>query len=185
MKKIVSLLVLFGLCFAVPALAQDGMEGHDKPHDMPPPMEPPPPLDSALAEWFAGEWEGVSKGPMGEAKEWRRYEIGLGGQFLLIEATSTHGDGEGGTGMVYEGMGGMTKGPEGKWIGYWIDNFRGMYKGHGRQEGDAIHMTWEGPEGIAHRVMRKVDDNTYEATSKMTMPDGQEMGEELRLHRVE
>lgn len=149
------------------------------------PPEPPPPLDSDLAEWFVGEWEGRSEGPMGEAREWRKYELGLGGQYLLIHAKSVHGDDEGGECMIYEGLGGMTKGPEGHWVGFWVDNMRGMYKGRGRREEDRIHMAWEGPNGVAHRVMEKVDDNTYEARSKMVSPDGHEMVEKLRLHRVE
>ena len=187
MKRATSLLVIFGLCLAPPSLAQEGMEGEppgDMPHDMPPPPEPPPPLDSDIAEWFVGEWEGKSMSPMGEAVEWRKYEIGLGGQFLLIQATSTHVDPEGGEGMVYEGMGAMTKGPEGHWVGIWIDNMRGMYKGRGRREEDRIHMAWEGPMGVAHRMIGKVDDNTYEARSKMVMPDGHEMVEKLLLHRI-
>ena len=52
-------------------------------------------------------------------------------------------------------------------------------------EGDAIHMAWEGHMGVAHRMIGKVDGNTYEARSKMIMPNGHEMVEEFLLHRVE
>ena len=81
--------------------------------------------------------------------------------------------------------GAVTIDPEGNWVGFWIDNMRGFYKGHGRREGNAMHMAWEGSGGVAHRMMRRVDDNSYEATSKMVMQDGNEMFEELRLRRVE
>ena len=188
MKRMTALMVALGLCCALPVLA-DHHEGDGE--GMPPegmmPPEPPPPLDSDLAEWFVGEWEGHSEGPMGKAKQWRSFKLGLGGQYLLIHAKSMHGDGEGegGEGMMYEGMGSMTKGPEGHWVGFWIDNMRGMYKGRGRREEDRLHMAWEGPMGVAHRMMRKVDENTYEAVSKMVSPDGHEMVEKLRLQRVE
>ncbi|MEK9136300.1 MAG: hypothetical protein AAB393_04200, partial [Bacteroidota bacterium] len=62
--------------------------------------------------------------------------------------------------MIYKGMGPMTINPmTGEYVGYWFDNWRGMYKGTGKREGNKITMNWEGPMGTSTRTIENVGDD--------------------------
>ncbi|MCZ6819213.1 MAG: hypothetical protein O7G31_06940 [Calditrichaeota bacterium] len=49
-------------------------------------------------------------------------------------------------------------------MGYWMDNYRGMYQGKGKREGDKLTMEWQGYQGTYTNVLEKVDENTYTTT---------------------
>jgi hypothetical protein len=166
MKKLTFLFTVLVLCLALPVLAQEKETTKvDKPE-----MAPPQPLDKDWAIWMVGEWEGHSESPMGKAVEWEKVELGLNGQFLFMQATSKA------EGMDYEGIGVLTVDPKtGEYVGYWVDNFRGMYQGKGKLEGDKLMMMWKGTQGKSKRITQKVDDNKYIVKVKAESPDGKKM----------
>ncbi|MCP5051310.1 MAG: DUF1579 domain-containing protein [bacterium] len=154
MKKIVLILAVIVSFIAVPLAAQD--------------MKPPKPLDSGMMKWLVGKWEGTMNGPMGAMKEWDGYEMDLGGQFLFMTAKAKAGDK-----VVYEGMGAMTTDPKsGDTIGYWIDNFRGLYKGKGKEDMNKIAMKWTGGGMEMKRILEKMGPDKMKVTEKMKGPDG-------------
>lgn len=133
-------------------------------------MMPPPGLSDEWTKWMVGEWEGTSMSPMGTSKDWVKCELGLDGQFVMMQATGTMEDG-----TTYKGMGAQTLTPTGEIVGYWIDNWRGMYEGKGKVEGDKFTMVWEGQMGKAERTIVKVGDDKLTIAEKFTMPDGNMM----------
>lgn len=130
--------------------------------DMP---TPPPPLGKDVT-WMAGEWEGISKSPWGESKERMTTEVGLNGQFLLMNYKSvTEGQPE------YTGMGCLTvKG--GKLTGYWIDTYRTMSYGEGKIAGNITKMVWEDENGKMTRITEKISNDKFKVSVKMPGPDG-------------
>lgn len=186
MKRGSIVLLVLMLCITMPLLAQEkaaekGEETADKKemteHAE---MAPPPALDDDLCKWLVGEWEGWSEGPKGKHSEWEKIEMGLNGQVLLREAVSKTNDGE------YAGMGGMTINAEsGEFMGYWMDNHRGMYQGKGKREGDKLTMEWQGYQGTYTNVLEKVDENTYTATWSFTDAGGNTMEGKSEMKRKE
>ena len=122
------------VCLVVPLAAQ---AQETKPaHAARPAMGPPEPLDDEWSNWMVGEWEGWSKNPMGETKDRLVVEKGLGGQFLLMQVNSKMGE------VAWTSMGCQTVDPKsGELRGYFIDSWRGMYEGTGKQEGDRATIT--------------------------------------------
>lgn len=169
MKRATIVLLVLMLCITMPLLAQEkAAETADKKEmTEQAEMAPPSALDDDFCKWLVGEWEGWSEGPEGKHSEWEKIEMGLNGQVLLREAVSKMDDGE------YAGMGGMTINPEsGEFMGYWMDNHRGMYQGKGKREGDKLTMEWEGYQGTYTNVLEKVDENTYTTTWSFTDAGG-------------
>jgi hypothetical protein len=166
MKHISILLLIVLLCISLPLIAQEQEKAKQEMTPMP---EPPKPLGDDW-NWMVGEWEGWSESPMGKSKEWEKAEFGLDKQFLLIKGTSEM------EGMTYKGIGALTVNPETEeLVGYWIDNYRCVYEGKGKQEGNKSIMKWVGPMGESTRIQEKVDNNKYILTVKATGPDGKEM----------
>jgi len=181
---VVAVLVLFSL----PLLSQ----GKEKPKEAARSMMPPKALDDDLCTWMVGEWEGWSQSPMGKTTDGYKNEWSLDGQFLMMQATSktaemteeqkkkapeTYGmsmeDVEKMNAMTYKGMGPLTISPGlGEYTGYWFDNWRGVYKGTGKREGNKITMWWEGPMGEEMRTTEKVGDDKMVITFKSTDPKG-------------
>lgn len=174
MKRFILLAAV--LCVALsPALG--AQEGKAEIGDLP--TAPPEPLDDPWTRWLVGEWEGWSESPYGKATESLVVELGLGGQFLLMQATSDLGE------MKWTGMGAMTVDPEtGHHKGYWIDSWRGMYEGKGKLEGNKETTEWRGSMGTAVRVVEKVSEDKFVVTEKMTMPDGSVIDARAEMTRV-
>jgi len=178
MKKTSLLFLAALLLVSLPLLAQE--------------MAPPKPLEDDLCAWMVGEWEGWSTSPMGKMKDWQKVEWGLDKQFLLVNYTGqtvemtdeqkktaketwgmSNEDIEKMMKMAYKGMGPMTISPEtGEFVGYWFDNWRGVYKGSGKREGNKVTMTWEGPMGTEVRTTEKVSNDKMVVTFKSTAPNG-------------
>lgn len=128
---------------------------------------PPKPLDDDMIKWMVGEWEGWSESPMGKTKEWMSCQIGLDGQFMLMSGKSEA------QGQVYKGMGCLTIDPKtGELVGLWIDNWRGMYKGKGKREGNKTIMEWVGTMGKSTRITEKINEDKFVETVKLPGPDG-------------
>ena len=183
MKKSVTLLCIFGLCLAVPALAQEGgppegemmeaMEG-------PPPMPPvPPPLDSEWANFLVGDWKGKSMGPRGEVDQFRSCELGLDGQFLFCK-----GRAEGPEGNIWKGRGALSQDEEGNWVGIWFSNRREVFRANGRTEDGRLLTRWESNQGVVLKfAFERIDDDTWGYHETVSLPDGHEMKIKGRLHR--
>ncbi len=178
MKKTILLVLVLVLCFALPTFAQDKDKMESKPdaqmadkmESAHPEMGPPPALDNELLMSFVGDWEGTSEGPMGISKDKLNYQIGLDGQFLLLQVESKISKG------MMKGMGAITMGKNGKLNGFWIDNSRTMAVGAGMIEGNKVTITWT-MEGMGKytRISEKTDDNTFTVMGKMEMTDGSVM----------
>lgn len=130
-------------------------------------FQSPKPLDTPMSKWLAGQWQGMINGPFGEVEEWMAVTFGLENQFLLMQGKSKS------SAMEYKGMGAMTVDPKtGNFVGVWIDNFRGMYKGSGKEEGNKITMEWAGPQGKSTRIIEKLSQDKMKVSVKMPGPDG-------------
>lgn len=131
---------------------------------------PPKPLDTPMIKWMLGEWEGWMNSPMGKSQEWMACSMGLNDQFMLIEGSTKTGA------MNYHGMGAVTVDPKtGDTVGYWIDNFRGMFEGKGKEEGNKVVMEWSGNMGKSTRIMEKVGPDKMKITVEMSGADGKMM----------
>jgi hypothetical protein len=171
MKKIA--LLVFVACLAVPLVGQEKEVTSDIP------QAPPAPLSDEWSKWLVGEWEGWSESTYGRGKERLVVEMGLDGQFVLMQATSEMGE------MKWSGMAAMTVDLEtGEHKGYWVDSWRGMYEGRGKLEGNKETMQWTGPLVKAIRVVEKVSNDKFVVTEKMTMPDGSIMEGKAEMTRV-
>ena len=175
MKRTFVVLLTLMAFTALPMLAQE----KEKPKEAAPSMEPPKPLADDFCKWMIGEWEGWSTSPMGKSKDWQKVEMGLDKQFVMTHYNSkmtemtpdqmkamaeaygmTKEQVEKMKDMTYKGMGPMTINPmTGEYVGYWFDNWRGMYKGTGKREGNKITMNWEGPMGTSMRTIENVGDD--------------------------
>ncbi|MCP5105293.1 MAG: DUF1579 domain-containing protein [bacterium] len=173
MKKIIVMMLVVLVFIVMPVLAQEAKK------DAPPSFAPPQPLDNALMKWMVGDWEGSMNGPMGPSKEWLGYKFGMGGQFLFMEGGTKTGA------MNYKGIGALTiNAKTGVVEGYWIDNFRGMYHGKGKIEGNKNIMKWDGTMGKSLRIVEKVSENKMVVSVTMAGPDGKDQTFKGELTRV-
>lgn len=152
MKSILMMSLALVLALSLPMMAQEKEMGKAEQADT---MKPPPPLEDDWANWLVGEWQGTSKSMMGEAKETQSYEIGLGGQFLMLHVISEMGP------QKFEGRGALTRNMEGELVGFWIDSFRSMSQGKGTRDGNKQTFLWTTPgqPGSYTRTMEKVDND--------------------------
>lgn len=166
--------VLFALlaCMVMPLIAQEKKE-------MPAMPAPPAPLEDDFLNWMVGEWKGWTDSPMGKSEDWMRCEMGMGGQFLILEFKA---DGPMGR---YVGGGAFTLNQEGGIEALWIDSFRDMAKGNGTREGDVMTMHWESKMGKGTRITTKVSNDKLAFTSTWEMPDGTKMESKSEMARVE
>ena len=139
---------------------------------------PPPPLDAKHFGWLVGEWSGGSDTPMGKTKEWMKCEMGLGGQFLLMQYKMESDMGP------FTGMGALTIGPDGNIKGMWIDSWRNISNGTGTRDGDQTTMTWTGAMGSQTRVMKRISNDKYVEDVTMSGPDGSTMHATAEMTRV-
>jgi hypothetical protein len=199
MKRNLLLAVAMLVLFSLPVLGQE----KDKAKEAAPSMAPPSALSDDMCAWMIGEWEGWSTSPMGKQQEWDKFEWGLDHQFVLMHVTSktaemteeqkqkamaaygmSKEDVEKMIAMTYKGAGPVTIDPAtGDFVGYWFDNWRGIYKGTGKREGNKITMTWEGPMGKETRTTEKVGENTMVVHVKSTDPQGNVMEGKTELTR--
>lgn len=141
-------------------------------------MTPPAPLADDFFTWLVGEWEGTTTSPMGNSQDWQKVELSLDNQFLMTHYTARMPE------MTYKGMGPLTINPAtGEITGYWFDNWRGVYKGTGKREGNKVTMTWEGPMGTRTETTEKVSEDKVVTTFKNKEPDGKVMEGRTELTR--
>ena len=157
-----------------------------------PPMAPPKPLDNSFMTWMVGDWAGQTTGTTGKTKDWQKIEWGLDNQFVVVNYSSkmvsvspeqmkamtssmkmSEEEVKKMMEMPYKGMGQFTINPmNGEFMGYWFDNWRGVYKGTGKIEAKKSTTTWEGLRGTSVRVMEKVSEDKMTETFKETESTG-------------
>ncbi len=140
-------------------------------------MAPPPPLDDSHFGWLIGEWQGTNETPMGTVKEWVKYEMGVGGQFVLIDYKNESDMG------TFTGKGALTVSQDGSIKGVWFDSWRTISNGKGTREGKTTKMVWDGAMGKQTRVMERIGDDTYVEKITMSTPQG-EMQATSEMKRV-
>ncbi|MFQ6115176.1 MAG: DUF1579 family protein [bacterium] len=177
MRRLSIALFAMLVIIAMPLMAQEKEAAQEKQA-----MAPPEPLADEWSKWMVGEWKGWSESEQGKSKDWQKVELGLDGQFVMFQATSAIGE------MTYKGMGALTHNPEtGESMGYWIDNWRGMYAGKGKREGNKLTMEWKGYMGTYNETIEKVSDDKFVTTYSFTDPQGntsQGRGEMTRVKPV-
>jgi hypothetical protein len=142
--------------------------------------KPPPPLKDKFIKWMVGEWRGITESPMGASNDWMKCELGLGGQFLLINQKSEFENRS-----VSTGMGALTINQEGEVVGIWIDSWRTISHGKGKHEGDVSTMEWTTPGmGTQTRIMEKIGENNFRTLITMKGKDGKEMQAFSEMRRV-
>ena len=176
MKKLLLFVLVLALCFALPVFAQDDNKMES---DAGMAMMPPPAIDNAFLKSYVGNWAGKIEGTMGTSEDKLSCQMGLGGQFLMMQVDSKSDMGS------YAGMGAMTLGQDGKVKGYWIDNMRSMAEGTGMIEGNKLTITWKTDMWTYTRTEEKIDDNTLAITGKMVMGDGTVSEEKGTYKRTE
>jgi len=172
MNRLIMLMSIFSMIFVLSLFAQE-----DTPPS--PEMTPPPPLDNALMKWMVGEWEGKSTSPMGSSTDYMKFEMGLNGQFMIMNYKGKRDNGH-----EMSGLGAITLDKDGKLVGYWIDSWRTMSEGHGMQEGNNSKMEWATAMGPYVRTTEKVDENTMKINGVMKGADGKEMKSVSELKRI-
>lgn len=177
MRKMLILVVGLLVCFSVPMFAQEDKEKMAEHEEH---MMPPPPLsENETCQWLVGEWQGWTEHAEGKSEDWEKIELGLSDQMLIRKSKSQMGD------MTYHGLGTLTLNPEtGEYIGFWSDNFRGMYQGSGTQEDDTINLSWEGYQGTYSQVITKAGPDSYTFTYSFTDREGNTMEGKGEMKRV-
>jgi hypothetical protein len=140
---------------------------------------PPPAVEDEYLKWMVGRWEGRTRSPMGGSEERMTCDMGLGGQFLLIDFESVI---EGGG--VYSGKGALTVEARGELVGWWIDSWRTMSRGSGRRKGNVVTMEWEDSSGKQSRIVEMLGKSKRRETIKMVGPDGREIEAISEMTRV-
>ncbi len=176
MKKLFVVLLAIMVCIAMPLMAQD--KEMAKKEDMPAMPTPPAPLDDDFMKWRVGEWKGWSEGTMGKSEVWMKCEMGVGGQFMMMEHKSTSDMGQ------FTGRGSYTLDEAGGIQAFWIDSMRDMGKGKGMREGDVMTMNWESKMGKGTHVTTKVSEDKLAGTHKWEMPNGMVMEGKTEMTRV-
>jgi hypothetical protein len=179
MKKTLIVLLALMVFMAVPLMAQEKEMAKEEMAKEEPAMKAPEPLNDDWSQWLVGEWQGWSESAEGKSKEWQKIELGLDGQFLLIQLKSEKEE------MTYKGMGALTMNPEtGESVGYWIDSMRGMYEGKGKRDGNKVTMEWKGNMGTYKETIEKVSDDKYVTSYTFTDADGNVMEGKSEMTRV-
>jgi len=179
MTKILVVLLTLTVCVAMPLMAQD--KEMAKKDDMPAMPTPPAPLDDDFMNWMVGEWEGSSEheGAMGKSEVWMKCEMGVDGQFMMMEFKSKSA-----AMGQFTGRGAYTLDETGGIKAFWIDSFRDMGQGKGTREGDVMTMSWESKMGKGTRVTTKVSDDKMTGTGEWEMPNGMIMKDKTEMTRV-
>ncbi len=169
---------IFMICMSllISAAAIGQSDSPDKSVEMP---APPPPIEDEILSSMVGEWEGWTKSPMGESKDWMKCRMDLNGQFLLMEFKAVLPGG-----APYQGKGLLTYGEDGKVIGYWFDSWRSVSQGVGHVEGNKTIVNWSSSMGNQTRITEMAGPDKMKTIIKMTGPDGKPAegyGEMMRI----
>jgi hypothetical protein len=166
---------------------------------------PPKTLDDDWSRWLVGEWEGSFESSVGKGENWMEVELCLNGEFLITKYRSrapkityehvqhlketmgvSDNDIKNMRGSIYKGLEIRTIDPDtGEVFGQWFDNWRPVFSGRSRREGNKEIMEWEWPKQRVSiiRIIEKVSDDKFVMTGKWTMPNGSVMDDKTEMTR--
>ncbi len=162
----------------------------------------PLPLADDWTQWILGEWKGGGAGQTGGGHGTARFELALGGQFLICRGESVI------TGLDSEYLKKHMHATDaeidrfrragyqmlevytidqktGEVIGFLFDSLRCVATARGRREGDKETMNWEWQSGHkSTRITERVGPDQMRITERTPMPDGSTMEDKGELTRV-
>ena len=162
----------------------------------------PPPLAGDWTDWIVGEWEGRGEGSAGKGRGRTRFELALGGQFLIgrgeAEITgldpeylkkhmhATDEEIERFRRSGYEVLEIYTLDPKtGEVIAYLFDSLRCLASGRGRRDGAREIVHWEWRTGQrSTRITERVSVDEMRIVERTPNPDGSVMEDKGVMTRV-
>lgn len=189
MKRMLVLLLVMGVSSATPLFAQ----GTDNSSQSAPPSVLPKPLDDEMLKWMIGEWEGWSESKFGKSQVWQQAELGLDGQFIVLQYTAKTvqqspeqakaaavafgmplSDIEKLKNTVGKGLVYLTTDPKTGEVGLdQYTNIREVYKATGKREGDKIVFTYEGTLGSGKFTIEKAANDKMVLVDVSKVPSGE------------
>ncbi len=168
-----------------------------------PAMFLPPPLADDWTKWVVGEWELAGTGNAGKGRGVTRFELALGGQFLIcrgqaeltgldpdylkkhMHATDTEIERFRRAG--YQQLEIYTIDQKtGEVIGFLFDNLRCVAQGRGRREGYREIMDWEWQTGQkSTRITERVSVDKIMVIERTPNPDGSVMEDKAEMTRMQ
>jgi len=161
----------------------------------------PQPLSDDWSSWIVGEWEGEGEGNAGKGRGTVRFELALGGQFLICHGAAeitgldpdylkkhmhaTDGEVERFRRSGYESLEVYTTDPSsGEVIGYLFDSLRCLATGRGRREGYREIIEWEWRTGHrSTRITERVSADRMRIVERTPNPDGSVMEDRGEMTR--
>lgn len=162
----------------------------------------PPPLTDDWSKWIVGEWQGGGESDTGKGSGKVRFELALGGQFLIgrgeAEITELHPEYlkkhlhasaeeiERFKRTGYQSLEIYTIDQEtGDVVGFLFDDLRCLAKGRGKREGNKETMEWEWHTGHkSTRITQKVSDDNLVILERTSNPDGTLMEDRGQMFRT-
>lgn len=162
----------------------------------------PPPLTDDWTKWIVGEWQGAGGSDAGKGKGTVRFELALGGQFLVArgeaELTELNPDYlkkhmqatdeqiERFKSIGYQSLEIYTIDQEtGEVLGFLFDNLRCIATGRGKREGYKESVAWEWRTGHKSiRITERVSDDRLVIIERTPNPDGTVMEDKGEFFRI-
>jgi hypothetical protein len=162
----------------------------------------PPPLADDWTQWIVGEWEGGGGGDAGKGKGTARFELALGGQFLICRGVSeiteldpdylkqhmhaTDAEIERFRRSGYQMLEIYTIDQKtGEVIGFLFDSLRCVASGRGKREGYREIIEWEWRTGHkSTRITERAGPDKMRITERTPFPDGSIMEDKGEMTRV-
>lgn len=162
----------------------------------------PRPLADDWTAWILGDWEGTGEGNAGKGKGALRYELDLGGQFLVArgqaeitgldpdylrkQMNASDEEVERFRSAGYGSLELYTLDPEtGEVIAFLFDSLRCVATGRGRREGNREAVEWHWRTGHrSTRITERLADDRFAVTERTAMPDGSVMEDRGEMVRV-
>ena len=162
----------------------------------------PTPLADDWTKWIVGEWEGGGGGDEGKGRGTGRFELALGGQFLICRGDSeitelnpdylkkhmhaTDAEIERFRRSGYQMLEVYTIDQEtGEVIGFLFDSLRCVATGRGKREGYREIMEWVWRTGHkSTRITERVSLDKMRVTEKLPFPDGTIMEDKGEMTRI-
>ena len=167
----------------------------------------PKPLDDDWNKWIIGEWEGVAESDVGSARVWMKIELGLNGQFLLMNSESkvtgtneeqknyykdtlnaTYEEIEEFKSSTFRGLQIFTIDPKSnEVVGYLFDSLRCVAKGRGKRQDnkEVIEWNWsvtaQGATSIS--TIERIDNDKFTLNNKYNLPNGDKMEDMIQMTR--
>ena len=156
----------------------------------------PPPLADDWTKWIVGEWEGEGGGNAGTGRGTVRYEMTLGGQFLICRGQgeiteldpdylkkhmhATDDEIERFRRSGYQALEIYTIDPKtGEVIGFLFDSLRCVATGKGKRDGDKEVVEWAWRTGYkSTRITERLSAAKMMVIERTFKPDGNLMTEE-------